>query len=160
VLVIDSGVTRSLAGSRYNERRAECEEAARRLGLPSLRDVDDAAAVEQLAEPWRRRARHVVMENERVREALGADAQEFGRLMSASHQSLRDDYEVSVPALDTLAGLMQGHRQVYGAKLTGAGFGGACVGLCRAGSAVAAGAEIVSDYNRGGLNGRVLVPST
>jgi len=160
VLVIDSGVTRSLAGSRYNERRAECEEAARRLGLASLRDIDDPAAVEQLAEPWRRRARHVVMENLRVREALAADAQEFGRLMSASHQSLRDDYEVSIPALDTLARLMQGHREVYGAKLTGAGFGGACVGLCRAGSAAAAGAEIVSEYNRGGLNGRVLVPRT
>jgi galactokinase len=159
VLVIDSGVTRSLAGSRYNERRAECEEAARKLGVPSLRDVEDLAAVDHLAEPWRRRARHVVTENERVREALGAGAQEFGRLMNASHESLVEDYEVSIAQLDALAALMQGHQQVYGAKLTGAGFGGACVGLGRAGRAAEVGAEIVSEYNRSGRNGRVLVPS-
>ena len=160
VLVIDSGVTRSLAGSRYNQRRAECEEAARQLGLSSMRDVMDPAVIEHLAEPWRRRARHVVSENERVRQALGAGAREFGRLMNASHRSLQQDYEVSIPQLDALAALMRDHRQVYGAKLTGAGFGGACVGLCQTGRAAAAGAEIVAEYNRAGRNGRVLVPST
>ena len=80
--------------------------------------------------------------------------------MNASHQSLRDDYDVSIAQLDALAALMQAHDDVFGAKLTGAGFGGACVGLCRAGSASAAGAEIVREYNGAGLNGRVLVPST
>ena len=161
LLVIDSGVSRSLATSRYNERRAECEEAARLLGLKSLRDGEDLEAIERLPDPYRRRARHVVTENRRVRQALEAgSAEAFGALMNASHASLRDAYEVSIPQLDRLAALMQAHENVYGAKLTGAGFGGACVGLCRAGSARAAGAKIVAAYDAGGTRGRVLVPST
>jgi galactokinase len=160
VLVIDSGVTRSLAGSRYNERRAECEEAAARLGVASLRDAFDQRAIDRLPDPWRRRARHVASENTRVQQALSANAEEFGRLMNASHRSLQEDYEVSIAPLNTLAELMQAHQDVYGAKLTGAGFGGACVALCRAGAAATAGAAIVGEYKRAGLNGRVLVPCT
>jgi galactokinase len=161
LLVIDSGVSRSLAASRYNERRTECEEAARLLRVNSLRDADDLDAVERLPAPYRGRAKHVITENTRVGQALQAQsADAFGDLMNASHASLRDDYEVSIPQLDRLAGLMQAHENVYGAKLTGAGFGGACVGLCRTGTATSTGTEILAAYDLGATHGRVLVPST
>ena len=158
LLVIDSGLSRSLAASAYNTRRAECEAAARMLGVPALRDVEDAERVETLGEPHRRRARHVVTENARVMRAVqGADAEAFGQLMNASHASLRDDYEVSVPELDRLVELLQSHPSVHGARLTGAGFGGACVALCRAGEAARAGQAVLARY---GEKGRVLVPVT
>jgi galactokinase len=103
LIVIDSGVPRTLAASKYNERRAECEEASRKLGVKALRDVTDPQLVEQLPEPMRRRARHVVLEDLRVLEAAkGVSAERFGELMNASHDSLRDDYEVSIPELDKL----------------------------------------------------------
>jgi galactokinase len=159
LIVVDSGVPRKLAGSKYNERRAECEEAARKLGVQALRDVRDPEAVEQLPEPLRRRARHVVHENLRVLEASkGVDAERFGELMNASHASLRDDYEVSIPELDQLVALLREQPGVYGARLTGAGFGGACVALCRAGSAREAAEAAIRDYNRDGRQGRVLIP--
>jgi galactokinase len=159
LLVVDSGLSRSLAGSAYNERRAQCEAAAQALGVASLRDVDDPAAIESLPEPLRRRARHVVTENSRVLRAVeGVDAETFGTLMNASHASLRDDYEVSVPPLDALVALLQRHPAVHGARLTGAGFGGACVALCRAGEAAQVGRETVERYRELGQSGRVLVP--
>ncbi|HZX31371.1 MAG TPA: galactokinase [Rhodocyclaceae bacterium] len=159
VLVLDSGVSRSLAKSGYNDRRAECEAAARLLGVPALRDVADPTAVEALPEPIRRRARHVVSENARVLEALDcADAAAFGRLMNASHASLRDDYEVSVPELDILVGLLQAQPAVYGARLTGAGFGGACVALCRPDGLAEAAAAVLDAYARQGFSGQRLVP--
>jgi galactokinase len=159
VLVLDSGVSRSLASSKYNERRAQCESAARQLGVASLRDALDASAIERLPEPYRGRARHVTTENERVTRALHADAAEFGELMNASHASLRDDYEVSVAALDVLAGLLQDDADVFGAKLTGAGFGGACVALCRAGSAERCAERVLHEYAKSGYAGRKLVPA-
>ena len=159
LLVIDSGLSRSLAASKYNERRAQCETASRLLGVKSLRDVNDPQALARLPAPLDRRARHVVSENDRVQRARAADAVEFGRLMSASHRSLSEDYEVSVPQLDRLAALLQADASVYGAKLTGAGFGGACVALCQAGSAAAAGARIVARYRSLGGAGRLLVPA-
>ncbi len=158
ILVIDSGIARTLATSKYNERRAECEAAARLLKVGALRDVGAAGAVESLPEPFNRRARHVVTENRRVLSALDCSAGEFGKLMNASHASLRDDYEVSIPELDRLAGLLQNQPAVYGARLTGAGFGGACVALCRAGETQSIGQKVVQLYNRCGANGRVLVP--
>ena len=159
ILVIDSGVARTLATSCYNERRAECESAARQLGVPALRDVTDAVLVEALPEPERRRARHVVTENNRVlRARAGVEAAEFGQLMNASHASLRDDYEVSVPPLDALVALLQAEPGIYGARLTGAGFGGACVALCRAGEASNIGRRVLGRYNADGRQGRLLVP--
>lgn len=159
VLVIDSGVPRSLAASGYNQRRAECEQAAELLGVASLRDVPDTVAVETLPEPMRRRARHVLTENARVLQAVDcANAQDFGALMNASHASLRDDYEVSTPELDRLVGLLQQHPDVYGARLTGAGFGGACVALCREGALAEVAEGVVSAYGRTGGRGQVLVP--
>jgi galactokinase len=94
ILVIDSGVPRTLAGSGYNQRRAECEEAARSLGVKALRDITDVNVTRTLPEPLQRRARHVVTENNRVLEVLqGVTSERFGELMNASHSSLRDDYE-------------------------------------------------------------------
>lgn len=159
ILVVDSGIARTLAASKYNERRAECEEAARRLGVAALRDVHDPRACASLPEPMRRRARHVISENNRVLEARqGISAERFGMLMNESHASLRDDYEVSVAPLDLLVGMLQRNPGVYGARLTGAGFGGACVALCRAGQAARVGAEVARLYAATGHEGRVLVP--
>ena len=159
ILVIDSGIARTLASSRYNERRAECESAARQLGVAALRDVSDAVLVEALPEPERLRARHVVTENNRVlRVREGVDATEFGQLMNASHASLRDDYEVSIAPLDELVALLQAETAIYGARLTGAGFGGACVALCETGQAGAVAGRVLQRYNANGRHGRQLVP--
>ena len=148
LLVVDSGIPRTLAGSAYNLRRTECEGAARLLDVAALRDVTEVAAVRDLPPPLNRRARHVVTENARVLEAAqGASAAEFGELMNASHASLRDDFEVSVPGLDILVNLLQHNPAVFGARLTGAGFGGACVALTALGTAQAVGREILSAYS-------------
>lgn len=163
VLVIDSGIKRSLAGSSFNQRRAECEEAARLLGVPALRDVavNELSKLDALEEPLRSRARHVVTENERVLQALECpNAETFGALMNASHASLRDDFDVSVPALDRLVALLQMNSDVYGARLTGAGFGGACVALCRPSAISKIGAQILNEYAADGSNGAILVPPT
>jgi len=157
LLVLDSGLPRSLHTSAYNERREQCMESARRLGLESLRDAQPGDW-SKLPEPLASRTRHVVEENARVAAAPGADAASFGLLMAASHASLRDLYEVSVPPLDALVASLQAHPDVHGAKLTGAGFGGACVALCRAGSARAVAERILPTYQAQGHAGRRLVP--
>jgi galactokinase len=111
-----------------------------------------------LPSPLDRRARHVVSENARVlRAACGVDAGEFGRLMGLSHRSLRDDFEVSVPALDCLARLLEDAPEVFGARLTGGGFGGCCVALVRAGVSGAVAARVLRDYRASGFSGVRLV---
>jgi galactokinase len=137
VLVVDSGVSRSLAASGYNSRRAECETAARFLGVTSLREVSDIDAAEKLSPPLDRRVRHVVTENARVLAACNADAEAFGRLMNESHASLRDDYAVSHPVVDALVAALQRSDLVFGARMTGAGFGGGLVALAQPGAALA-----------------------
>lgn len=161
VLVLDSGVPRTLAGSGYNQRRAECEQAARELGVASLRDVQELAQIERLRDDvLRRRARHVFTENQRVLQALQcSDAAGFGRLMNASHASLRDDYEVSTPELDLLVRWLQVEDGVFGARLTGAGFGGACVALCRVEALPEVASSVLAKYNGAGHQGRQLVPA-
>lgn len=161
VLVLDSGVARTLAGSGYNQRRSECEAAARALGVTSLRDVESLAQIEALSDPLlRRRARHVFTENARVLQAADCkDAVEFGQLMNASHASLRDDYEVSTPELDLLVRWLQAEDAVFGARLTGAGFGGACVALCRDDSLRQVAESVLENYNGAGHKGRQLVPA-
>ena len=159
LIVMDSGVPRKLAASKYNERRAECDEAARMLGVQALRDVTDPDAVERLPSPLRERARHVVRENARVLEAArGVSAERFGELMNASHASLRDDYEVSIEELDVLCARLREQPGVFGARLTGAGFGGACVALCQQGRAEAAAREALFRYNTAHRQGRILIP--
>jgi galactokinase len=160
VLVLDSGVPRTLAGSGYNQRRAECERAARELGVSSLRDVRSLAQIEQLPDLLKRRARHVFTENARVLQAAECrDPAAFGQLMNASHASLRDDYEVSTPELDLLVRWLQAEDGVFGARLTGAGFGGACVALCPAQAIARVAESVLAKYNGAGHNGRQLVPA-
>ena len=162
VLVLDSGVKRALATSAFNQRRAECEEAAKQLGVRALRDIDveELSKVDALDEPWRSRARHVVTENARVLQAVKcASPAEFGALMNVSHASLREDFDVSVPALNRLVTLLQSHSDVYGARLTGAGFGGACVALCRPVLAVQISTQVLDQYASEGFSGALLVPS-
>ncbi|MGG6267269.1 galactokinase [Leptolyngbya sp. AN03gr2] len=159
-VVIDSGIPRTLAGSGYNQRRSECEEAARLLGVTALRDVEDINAIAELPSPLKERARHVITENNRVLEAhRGVSAQQFGQLMNASHASLRDDYEVSVPGLDHLVAMLQETPGILGARLTGAGFGGACVALIdRSGTfQETAIQDVLKRYQEAGYNGRILV---
>ena len=158
IVVIDSGVARSLASSGYNQRRAECEEAARQLGVKALRDISDPQQADTLPEPMRRRARHVITEDNRVLRAVsGVSAEEFGELMNASHTSLRDDYEVSVPALDLLVEILQNTPGVFGARLTGAGFGGACVALVVTGQGRAIAQAVLDQYTSKGYEGHILV---
>jgi galactokinase len=126
VVVVHSGLPRVVAESAYAERRAECERVAASLGLPALRD----ATLEQVAdEP---RARHVVSENERVLAAVDAlragNPEALGPMLTASHASLRDDFEVSTPELDLLVAELE-RAGALGARLTGAGFGGCVVAL-------------------------------
>jgi galactokinase len=164
LLVIDSGIPHAHARGEYRVRRAECDAAAARIGVAALRDVDRAALDRaQLPEPLARRARHVVTENERViaaRAALRAgEVAAFGALMDASHRSLRDDFDVSVPHVDCLVGHARSHPDVLGARLTGGGFGGAIVALARAGSAAAAGRRIAAAYAADtGRTPSVLIP--
>jgi len=160
ILVMDSGVSRILAGSGYNQRRAECEEAARQLGVQALRDITDAQVVEALPEPLRQRARHVITEDNRVLEVLqGVSALRLGQLMNASHISQRDDYQVSVPAVDTLVAMLQENPKVFGARLTGGGFGGACVALVASGQSLAIAQNVLGRYGQThSPGGRILVP--
>lgn len=154
VLVLDSGVPRRLAESGYNERRAQVEEAARLLGFRELRDVEDVKSLAALPPLLQKRARHVVTENARVLAALTADAEHFGRLMNASHTSLRDDYEVSHPQVDDLVASLQSQPMVFGARMTGAGFGGAVVALVKEGSAQDAATVVAAHHPQA----RMLVP--
>lgn len=139
VVIADTHHRRALAESLYAERRRECGRAASELGVPSLREADPAqVAASALGDPLRRRARHVVEENQRVLLAAAAlktgDLALLGELMFLSHTSLRDDFEVSCPELDTLvetAAGLRGTGEVIGARMTGGGFGGCAVILCR-----------------------------
>lgn len=129
--VLHSGQGRELAGSAYGDRRSECEQAVAVVGPLSAADPD---AIEGLAdETQRRRARHVRSECDRVHDAAAAlvrgDLVEVGRLMTDSHRSLRDDFEVSSPALDDTVSSLLATPGVFGARLTGAGFGGCVVAL-------------------------------
>jgi galactokinase len=138
VVVVDSGVHRGLMDRQYNARRAECEAAARHFKVPALRDVDEEtfrARAHELPPVVRRRARHVITENARTRAAGDAleagDLEAFGRLMKASHASLKHDFEVSCFELDILVEIAVSVDGLYGARLTGAGFGGCIVTLVR-----------------------------
>ena len=131
LIVCDTRVERGLAGTGYNDRRATCERAAHMLGVEELRDATEGD-LDLLSGAELKRARHVISENARVLEAVEAlrhrDFDEFGRLMFASHASLRDDYEVSTPELDTFVRAAEQHG-ARGARLTGAGFGGCAIAL-------------------------------
>ncbi|WP_287127690.1 galactokinase [Candidatus Cyanaurora vandensis] len=159
ILVLDSGIPRTLAGSGYNQRRKECERAAAQLGVKALRDITNPALAQALPHPLNLRARHVITENNRVLNAAqGISAPQFGELMNSSHASLRDDYQVSVPGLDILVNLLQHSPGVYGARLTGAGFGGACVALVQPNQAPTIAQQVLAQYAKVGYQGKLLVP--
>lgn len=139
VVVLDSGTRRSLTESAYNERRIACERAAAALGVAKLRDANlDMLSGAGLDPLDLRRATHVITENDRVLAFVAAverdDLTAAGALMNLSHESLRDDFSVSTPALDALVEAARSHPGCWGARLTGAGMGGCAVALTSAGS--------------------------
>jgi galactokinase len=135
IVVIDSGVAHAHATGAYRERREECVRAATLLGVKELGEVDASRmdAVLALPAPLDRRARHVITENARVRDAADAlrrgDAARLGALFDASHASMRDDYEVSVAEVDAIQAALRSEAGVFGARLTGGGFGGSVIAL-------------------------------
>jgi galactokinase len=142
LLIINTNVKHELSGGEYAERRAQCEEAAKKLGVKSLRDVTAAeleANRDKLSELVYRRARHVIGEIERTplaaREIRASNWVRAGEFMYASHAALRDDYEVSCEELDAVVAIAEGIGNkggIYGCRMTGGGFGGCCVALVRA----------------------------
>lgn len=145
LVTLDSGERHSSASSAYNERRAECSRACELLGADSLREVSWGAA-QRLPEPLRRRARHVLSENSRVQDTVAAlrtgDLPAVGRLLNASHLSLRDQYEVSTPAVETTVEQLL-RAGAAGARIVGGGFGGHVLGLLAPGVRAPEGAREV-----------------
>ena len=160
------------ASGEYNSRRAQCEEGVRLLSrsLPNIRALRDVTAEElelhghDLPETIRKRCRHVVLENARVSAAAAAlqdgDLATFGRLMKESHRSLRDDYEVSCPELDLMVELAEKQEGVYGARLTGGGFGGCTVNLVKSEAAPQFERSASGEYEKAtGISPQILVTS-
>ena len=170
IVVCNSGVKRALAQSEYEVRLKQCREAVAKIAatgraVKSLRDVtlSDLEAVRGRMDNllWRR-AHHVVSENERTLEAVkvlqSGDLERFGELMNQSHESLRDDYEVSSKELDTLVELARKQNGVLGARMTGAGFGGCTVNLVRADAAGNFAQAVAEGYEKAlGLKGEIYV---
>jgi galactokinase len=163
--VFNSGIAHNHSKGDYRTRRAECEEAARQLGVAQLRDLDlpDLPRVMELPDPLGRRARHVVTEDARVLDAVRAleagNLEALGALFYASHASMRDDYEVSVPEIDLIIELARAMPEVHGARLTGGGFGGSVVMLARPGTATDVAQKVSAAYTaKTGRKGTVLVP--
>ena len=135
IMIVHSGVTRGLVDGHYNERRRQCEAAAAAMGVPALRDADlDMLAAANLDVVTTARARHVITENKRTLDAADAlakgDLAALGVLMAQSHASMRDDFEITVPAIDDLVAHLQNAIGYQGgARMTGGGFGGACVAI-------------------------------
>ncbi len=165
LVVIDSGVPHDHATGEYATRRRESEEAARQLGVKRLRDLGlaDLARVAALPPPLNKRARHVITENDRVllaRDALRrGDVVRLGHLFNASHASLRDDYEVSAPDVDAIVEIAVAQSGVYGARMTGGGFGGAIVIAAAAGRGHEVGTHVVDvHFQRTSHRATVLIP--
>jgi galactokinase len=164
LIVIDSGITHTHAGGAYVRRREESFAAAAALGVQWLRDARDGTGSFITDPMLQRRARHVITENARVIQAVDAlragDLPRLGRLFSASHASQRDDYETSTPEIDALVAIGERHPAVFGARLTGGGFGGCVVMLAKASEAARAAQHILDEYRRSvSPLGTVLVPT-
>lgn len=155
VLVLDTKTPHSHVDGEYGARRATCEAAAELLGVPALRDVTDLeAALARLEdETMRRRVRHVVTENQRVLDAFElakqGDLTGLAPLLDASHASMRDDYEITVPTVD-LAVAQAKRSGALGARMTGGGFGGCIIALTRAGEGDRIGGEIAAAFSEAG----------
>ena len=153
VIVMDTSTRRGLVDSAYNERRAQCEAAAKFFGVPALRDVNMKtfrAREEEMDPVVRRRARHVISENQRTMDAAEAMKRgasgELGKLMNESHDSLRDDFEVSSAQLNAMVAAARKTAGCFGARMTGAGFGGCAVALVSADLAEAFVESVAADY--------------
>jgi galactokinase len=153
VVVLDTATRRGLVDSAYNERRSQCEAVAQFFEVKALRDVTLEqlnAKRDQLERVAYRRARHVISENDRTLAAVDAmqhgEAIELGQLMQLSHMSLRDDFEVSSRELNVMVECAERQDGCYGARMTGAGFGGCAVALVRQDSAQAFSAGVTSEY--------------
>lgn len=165
VVIMDTTTRRELVTSAYNERRRQCEQAASFFNVPALRDVSlqqFEAAADLLDPVVAKRARHVITENERTLQAADAmragDATTFGRLMDASHTSLRDDFEVTNDALNTIVEIARRQAGCYGARMTGGGFGGCAVALVRADVEAAFIESVTAAYRQEtGLDARIYV---
>jgi galactokinase len=153
LLVVDTGARHALTDGRYALRREECEQAARALGVPALRDVTDAAAVSRIADPvLARRARHVITDDQRVWQSVAlleaGDLAGLGPVLHASHVSLRDDFEISWPQADVAVAAAE-DAGALGARMVGGGFGGSVIALAPAGS-TAIPAALSAEYGRRG----------
>jgi galactokinase len=160
LVICNSMVKHQIAAGEYNQRRAQCEEAVHALskvipGLSALRDhsLIDLERYRQLLTPTvYRRCRHVITENQRVDEAAAAleqhDLASLGELMAASHQSLRDDYEVSCPELDLLVETAAQTAGVHGARMTGGGFGGCTINVVSSEAVAGFVEKIASTYRK------------
>jgi len=153
ILIINSGVAHELADGEYAQRRAACHQAAGTLGVKSLRELDSSCLPRIgriLNEEMNRCVRHVLTENERTLEAVAAfgrnDLPEVGRLLNASHASLRDDYRVSCPELDFIAATTQRIEGVAGCRMTGGGFGGSAVALVQSAVIKSVSNTITTDF--------------
>jgi len=153
VVILDTATRRGLVDSAYNERRSQCEAAAAHFGVTALRDVTIEqfnARDGELDEVTRRRARHVITENDRTVAAAKAmqqgDADELARLMDASHESLRNDFEVTNEELNVMVQCARRQPCCFGARMTGAGFGGCAVALVKADAAGEFTDAVAADY--------------
>jgi galactokinase len=153
VVILDTATRRGLVDSAYNERRTQCEEASAFFGVPLLRDVSPEtffAREQELPELTRKRARHVITEDQRTLAAAAAmragDSKTLGRLMVESHISLRDDFEVSNEALNTMVEIARVQPGCFGARMTGAGFGGCAVALVKDSDAAAFEINVAKAY--------------
>ncbi len=163
LVIAESGTKRELAEGLYNQRREETRAAAAALGLVALRDISpNELAKRDLPPLLRRRAAHIVGENERVQRALillaENDARGCGALMNESHESSRQNFENSTAELDLLVEIARDLPGVYGARLTGGGFGGATVTLCEKVASARIADELAQTYNRrSGLKARLFI---
>lgn len=153
LIVINSGISHRLSSTDggYNERRAQCEEACRILNIKNLREisVQDLSDI-KLPEILLRRVRHVVTENQRVKEAVAAirekDLKRLGNLFIKSHESMRDDYQITIPEIDLLVNLCLKEKEVFGARLTGGGFGGSIVAIAEKGKKHQIAEKVIKEY--------------
>ena len=152
IMIVHSGVTRGLVDGHYNARRRQCEAAATAIGVPALRDADlEMLAAASLDAVTKMRARHVITENQRTLDAADAlaksDLATLGMLMAQSHTSMRDDFEITVPPVDALVAMLQKAIGTQGGvRMTGGGFGGACVAVMPSAMVADVQAAITAEY--------------
>ena len=166
IIILDTSTRRGLVDSAYNERRSQCEEAARWFGVKALRDISveefNKKSKDGLNELAAKRAKHIITENARVLEAIevmkNGNIKRLGELFNASHDSLRDDFEVTNDALNTMVDCAREQENCYGARMTGAGFGGCAVALVKEENAIEFVGAVSTVYKqRSGLEAAVYV---